>query len=155
MNKKIFFGSFLVVIILLAIVFSASAINLISLEKHVVQKKMKPDFSYDVQGCLSDCMDCENIEFIVEGNDLTYIHYAYHIYNCCADMMVLFEMENNLIKFIELEHFGEGGPCDCLCDYELTGTVHDLPAGEYTIEVWGYFNEGNDIELHCRTIITI
>lgn len=113
------------------------------------------DFSYDVVGCLScESGDCEDMEFTVDGDDLTYYHYAEMIYNCCATMIVQFEMDEATIRFIELEHFEEP-PCWCLCDYELTGTVYNLPSGEYTVEVWGYFYDGETQTLLCQTTIII
>ena len=109
--------------------------------------------SYGAITC--DDGDCDDVEFVVDGNDLTYYHYAEMIYNCCAEMIVQLEMEESLIRFIELEHFGEEGPCYCICDFELTGTVYDLSPGEYTVEVWGYFYEGETETLFCQTTITI
>jgi len=115
----------------------------------------EPQFVYTVDGCL-ECEEgnCENMEFIVDGNDLTYLHYAEMIYNCCAEMIVQLEMETGLIRFIELEHFIDG-PCDCICDFKLSGTVFDLASDEYTIEVWAYFNEGDGQELLCQTTVFI
>ena len=116
MNKKVLFGSFLAVILIaLLLLVSTSAIKLVSFEKISEEHKLKPDFSYTASDCLPGCMFCENIEFIVEGNDLTYYHFADGIYNCCAKMIVQLELEGSLIRFIDFEHFGEGGPCDCLC----------------------------------------
>jgi hypothetical protein len=65
------------------------------------------------------------------------------------------EIEGTTIRFFEVEHFGELGPCWCLCDYELTGTIHNLPSGGYTVEVWSYFFDGDFTELICQTTISI
>ena len=169
------FGSILaVVLIILATLASVNAVNLrsihIGIDKEFVYAKEdrvgpypepdpEPGFSYQTSECIynDECGngECEDIEFIVDGNDLTYYHYSEMIYNCCATMIIQLEMEESTIRFIELEHFGEEGPCYCICDYELTATVYSLPSGEYTVEVWGYFDDGSYTELHCQTTITI
>lgn len=167
MNKKMTYGGILVVILMLLVTFSSAHAATLSITKSkhneiayaehdITDPILDPRFTYHVSGCLMEgCTDCEDVEFIIEGNDLTYYHYSEWTYNCCATMIVLLETEDHLIRFIELEHIGEDGPCYCLCDYELTGTVYGLPAGDYTVEVWSYFWDGENPTLYCQTTITI
>ncbi len=74
-------------------------------------------------------------ELEVDGSTLT-IHHDQARYNCCWTSMeyeishvdfVLTVVENEII---------DGPACACLCYYDLTVEVTDLPAGEWLLEFW-------------------
>jgi hypothetical protein len=41
-----------------------------------------------------------------------------------------------LFKLIEKETYPDNPPCHCLCYYEITARIEDLPPGTYRVEVW-------------------
>jgi hypothetical protein len=144
------------ILVFVTTIISVNAINPrynLSVRDNTPYKRI-PIYTYDTSDCI-EYRENEEIYFEVNGNDLSYYHYSEWTYNCCAEMIVQVEVENWVVKFLEVEHFGEFGPCACLCDYELTATVYDLESGEYTVEVWSYFDDGNHTELIYQTIIII
>ena len=127
MDRKLLLGNFLAAILLILVVLiSVNAVNLRGIpldigkdfihdQKDTMDAELVPYFSYDISECiLEECNDCEDIDFVVDSNDLTYYHYSEQTYNCCATMTILLEMEESTIRFIEMEHFEEGClPCPC------------------------------------------
>ena len=57
-------------------------------------------------------------------------------YTCCADIVASLgqDIETNTLRLVETNR---GEVCRCLCGYELTGSVTNLSAGDYTVEFWG------------------
>ena len=161
---------YFLVFLLSLVVIALTAASLAFAEPQIESSPYITHFTYSATGCLDldtdyqflypellnrelqrDAYgeDCEDVEFIVEGHDLTYYHYSV-IYNCCATMVVQLNLEEALVQFIEVETFLEG-PCYCICPFDLTATIFNLPTGEYTVEVW---NEDFTI-LYCRAEIEI
>ncbi len=105
-------------------------------------------FAYQASDCLNMAAmqakdsgdDCDGIDLVVVGNTLYMTHYNAE-YNCCADMVVHYQLQGNIIKFIEVETFGEYGPCECLCMFELSAQLGGLSSGDYIVKVqdqYGY-----------------
>ena len=60
------------------------------------------------------------------------------IYNCCIDdISIEMVIVGTTIQLWETEELTM--PCDCLCPYDVTAEIADLPEGAYTIEfyTWG------------------
>ncbi len=94
-------------------------------------------FSY----AASDCLDSpgrargDQVEIWVEGHDIVMEHRE-ATYNCCATMVIDLIDQRPLLQLIERETYPQGGPCDCLCPYDLSARISDLPPGTYLVEVW-------------------
>jgi hypothetical protein len=93
-------------------------------------------FEYDVQGCLSLTTTTDDlINISVEGNDIV-VHHHNAIYNCCATIVVDFVGDRPLLKLIERETYPGGYPCFCMCPYNISARIPNLPPGNYQVEVW-------------------
>ena len=55
-------------------------------------------------------------------------------YVCCARIVLALEQEGNTLRIIERN---EGEICRCMCGYQAHIEIAGLPAGRYTVEVWG------------------
>jgi len=94
-------------------------------------------FSYEASDCLASSRRAEGnqVEIWVEGHDILMEHRG-AIYNCCATMVVDFVDQRPLLQLIERETYPQGGPCYCLCPYDLSARIADLSSGTYHVEVW-------------------
>ena len=64
---------------------------------------------------------------------------VYHtgaFYNCCAEIEDSLVQEDSILNILEFETFGPGGPCDCLCCFDLSVPIVGLAPGSYLIRVW-------------------
>jgi hypothetical protein len=55
-------------------------------------------------------------------------------YVCCAEIAISAGVDESVIKIIETN---TGEVCRCVCGYPISLDVTDIPAGAYTVEVWG------------------
>lgn len=94
-------------------------------------------FSYKASGCLgsSGRADGDQVEIWVEERDIVMEHRG-AIYNCCATMVVDLIDQRPLLQLIERETYPDSSPCYCLCPYDLSARIPDLPPGTYHVEVW-------------------
>ncbi len=95
-----------------------------------------------------DRVKLENSLIINRDDNKTYFYYEYHAnklyitrynagFNCClAENKTSVLIDDNEITIEEIE---EGSPCDCLCLYDYTLEIKNLPAATYSVNV---------IELH-------
>ena len=103
----------------------------------VLEAHSEASFSYEASDCLASSEDDEEdqVEIWVEGHDIVMEHRG-AIYNCCATMVVDLVDQRPLLQLIERETYPQGGPCDCLCPYDLSARISALPPGAYHVEVW-------------------
>jgi hypothetical protein len=94
-------------------------------------------FSYEASDCLdsSGRAEGDDVEIWVEGRDIMMKHSG-AIYNCCATMVVDLIDQRPLLQLIEQETYPDSSPCYCLCPYDLSARIPDLPPGTYQVEVW-------------------
>ena len=93
-------------------------------------------FTYQVSTCQgSSARGPARIEIWVEGHDILMAHHEAS-YNCCARIGVYLEDQRPLLKLIEQESYPDSQPCRCVCPYEITARIADLPLGTYRVEVW-------------------
>lgn len=97
-----------------------------------------PQLTYSNSGCLSNRGEPvkakDEIIAEVKGNEV-YVTHRNAWYNCCLEeIKVELEQEGNLIKLIETAIL-EGSGCRCMCLYDVSAAISDLPAGEYVIQV--------------------
>ncbi len=94
-------------------------------------------FSYETSDCLASSgkADGDQVEIWVEGHDIVMEHRG-ATYNCCATMVVDLIDQRPLLQLIERETYPQGGPCDCLCPYDLSARIPNLPPDTYQVEVW-------------------
>ena len=95
-------------------------------------------FSYESSGCLGPLKradEGDQVDIWVEGRDIVMEHRG-AIYNCCATMVVDLVDQRPLLQLIERETYPQGGPCHCLCPYDLSVRIPNLPPGTYLVEVW-------------------
>jgi len=97
----------------------------------------RPQFSYTVSECDQDIpvdqltawarVDITAREGTVQiRQNLDYV--------CCAEIVLAMKQEENVIKIIETN---KGDICKCMCGYKVSAEITGLPAGRYTIQVWG------------------
>jgi hypothetical protein len=103
----------------------------------LVTKSYQAGFSYEVGECQETLAALTNdqVEIWVEGNDILMRH-TDALYNCCAEIVVELVDRRPLFKLIEKETHPNNPPCHCLCYYEITARIEDLPPGTYRVEVW-------------------
>jgi hypothetical protein len=66
-------------------------------------------------------------------------------YVCCAELEIAAGRNGDVIKLIETN---VGGECPFMCGYPVTARLTGLPAGAYTVEVWGVqFQQLHRLEL--------
>jgi len=83
----------------------------------------------------------------VDGDDLLVFHDGAY-YQCCLEYEVEFLVGvDNVITGFE---FDVGELCDCYCPFDLSSTVFDLPAGEYTVVLIGI--EGDTVGIETAII---
>ena len=93
-------------------------------------------FTYQASSCLGEPTRVpDRIEIWVEGHDI-YMAHQDAVYNCCAQMVVYLEDQRPLLKLIEQEAYPDSQPCRCLCTYQLSAHIANLPPGTYTVQVW-------------------
>ena len=73
------------------------------------------------------------------GVEITAQDGAIHIeqnlsYVCCAELALAAGRDGEVIRVIETN---VGQVCRCMCGYPVTADLTGLPAGTYTVEVWG------------------
>lgn len=56
-------------------------------------------------------------------------------YNCCAVIAFEFEIGDTFIDIVETETFPKG-PCYCMCCFDLSLSISNVPPGFYWICVW-------------------
>lgn len=95
-------------------------------------------FEYNVQGCLGSTTTIDDlIDISAEGNDIV-VHHHNAIYNCCATITVDFVDERPLLKLIERETYPWGYACPCICPYDISARIPNLPSGDYQVEIWNW-----------------
>ncbi|MFH2037131.1 MAG: dockerin type I repeat-containing protein [Candidatus Zixiibacteriota bacterium] len=75
----------------------------------------------------------KGVEFNYSNDTLTLLHYD-AFFNCGAIFQILFEQAGDTLRFMEL-NISEVGMY-CMCYFDLTATVINIPAGNYIIEIW-------------------
>jgi len=88
----------------------------------------------------------------VEGSSLSLTHFD-SPFNCCIDdIFIEVEIEKDVIIITEHELYTY--PCYCYCYFEVSVDIHNLKPGEYRIEVWNAWEDGNE-DLRCEHDVTI
>jgi len=57
-------------------------------------------------------------------------------FNCCIEsIQAAISVEETSITIYEIEYFGEGTPCYCICPFDIDFEIAFLPTGQYTIYI--------------------
>jgi len=112
--------------------------------------------SFDVGLCdeatpLDALGEWAGVEVTVQGRT---IHIEQNLsYVCCAELALAAGREGAVLKVIETN---VGQVCRCVCGYPVAADLTGLPAGTYTVEVWGvqYFDV-HPLELLGRAEVTV
>ncbi len=56
-------------------------------------------------------------------------------WNCCAEIEFELTAAQDTFNLYEFETFGEGGPCVCICCFDLTTMITDVAPGDYLVRV--------------------
>ena len=108
-------------------------------------------FFYNVGPCKgSPTRSVGGIEIGVDGRDIWMLHQDAQ-YNCCAQVVVYFEDQRPLLKFIEQESYPDTPPCRCICPYDISARATNLPPGTYQVEVWN----GTAQQLSAEVVVTV
>ena len=82
-----------------------------------------PNYDTDSERFEAEVVDCKLIVRHIDG-----------VYNCCIqDIEVSVTVSDQLIDLYETEILY--APCDCLCPYDITTEIFNLPPGVYTVQV--------------------
>jgi hypothetical protein len=97
----------------------------------------EPQLSYEVSECNQDIgvdqlADWAKVDIAVQGDAVEIDQNLAYV--CCAEVEIDVEQEEDIVKVIEKN---TGDMCRCMCGYEVTARISDLPSGRYTIQVWG------------------
>lgn len=76
--------------------------------------------------------DWAKVEITVQDGDIQVEQNLSYV--CCAALEITAGQNGDVIKLIETN---VGEVCRCMCGYPVTARLTDLPAGTYTVEVWG------------------
>jgi hypothetical protein len=87
----------------------------------------------------------------VEGSDVLVEQNLSYV--CCAELVISAGRNGDVIKLVETN---AGEVCRCMCGYPVTARLTDLPAGDYTVEVWGVqYLDAHSLELLGSSEVTI
>jgi hypothetical protein len=82
-----------------------------------------PNYETDSERFVAEVVDCKLIVWHIDA-----------VYNCCIkDVEVSVTVSDQVIDLYETEILY--APCDCLCPYDITTEIFDLPPGVYTVQV--------------------
>ncbi len=86
-------------------------------------------------------------ELEIDGSTVT-VHHNAAFYNCCYETMHYdLSVEGDVLTLVETEDLGNLG-CYCLCYYDLTVVIEDVPPGAWTLVfVWLDFDGWRQVEL--------
>ena len=94
----------------------------------------------------------EHCEVVVSGGDLLVTHID-SVFNCCIDeIAVKVDVSKGVITVSEYEVFTM--PCYCYCYFDVYTEIHNLAPGDYDIEVWTHWADG-DSDLRCQETVSI
>lgn len=71
--------------------------------------------------------------FADDGNSLQVTHYNLMLDCGEPDITTTVETEGNVVTVVE--HVGEQGLTNCICLYDNSFTINDLPQGEFTLRI--------------------
>ncbi len=81
-------------------------------------------------------LDQDCIEYSYDGASTLRLTHVNAGFNCCpAEILVDISIEGNVITITENETFDAGGPCACLCLFDVEMRIYHLRHGQYTIRV--------------------
>lgn len=120
------------------------------------QSVEEPEFAYTVGECRDDIPPAKLqswAKFDVGVEDGVVVVNQYIDYVCCAEIDAELQVEGRVIKIVETN---VGQVCRCLCGYELHAEISNLPAGTYTVQVWGVqYQEDHPLEQLGEAQITL
>ena len=98
---------------------------------------VSPELTYTVGECRQDITadklkDWAKVEIVAADGVIKVTQNIDYV--CCAVVEAQLEVEGQVIKLVETN---VGEVCRCMCGYELQAEITGLPAGAYTVEVWG------------------
>jgi len=98
------------------------------------------------------CWDMDLVHAIVTGNTIT-VHHDATVYNCCpTDFVYDVTIEGSDIRVVEHEILEM--PCSCLCCYNLSVDIENVPPGEYSlIFVWTDYEQGGQREWPLHVVV--
>ena len=95
-----------------------------------------------------DALNLDCVEYVYDGAatlSLTHINAGF---NCCPTRITAeVSLADNVITITEGETFEEGGPCLCLCLFDVEMVVSNLSPGQYTIYVAELYLQNGDTPL--------
>ena len=88
-----------------------------------------------------DTLTC--VDYIYSNNKLTIVHYNTS-FNCCPVISGNVAFRGDTIVLNEIESFDIGGKCRCLCLFDVTFEITNLPVNEYVIAVNENYKDENE-----------
>jgi hypothetical protein len=89
--------------------------------------------AYEPDAAPARALEC--IEYQYEQGTLHLTHVNAE-FNCCiVTIQALVTVDDGYITVYEIEDFGGGSPCYCICNFDVDIDIVNLPVGSYTIYV--------------------
>lgn len=89
--------------------------------------------SPDVKGAVTQNQECIEYDYQMGTLKLTHINGEF---NCCVETIAALVMvTDGRITIYEVEDFGDGSPCYCICPFDVDIEIEFLPPGQYVIHV--------------------
>jgi len=88
-------------------------------------------FCGSAQAGFAPCQDTVRAEAV--GNTINVYHDQAE-WNCCAEIVFDLHAVQDTFDLLEFETF-EVGPCWCICCFDLSASIVDVPLGEYLVRV--------------------
>ncbi len=102
-----------------------------------------PDASGEVTG-VDGCKDTSNpgasqflecVEYSYQQGTLFLTHLNGE-FNCCIEsIQAVISVDETTIMISEIEYYGDGTPCYCLCPFDVDFEIWSLSVGQYTIHI--------------------
>jgi hypothetical protein len=88
---------------------------------------------YGLEGGAAPVLECIEYQYDQGTLHLTHINAEF---NCCIETVhALIAVSDGDITIYEVEYFGNGFPCYCICNFDVDIDIAYLPVGTYTIYI--------------------
>ncbi len=105
---------------------------------------------YSVGGCGTKARN--DLEYIFDNGTLIMNHYDAY-FNCTNVFSIEFNLSEDTLRFYEIST--GSGYATCMCYYEMSATVINIPTGSYVAEIYQKQYPNSDIELYDRREILL
>lgn len=96
----------------------------------------------------SECKDWKSRAISVEykyTDGILLLEHRNVTYNCCMEKVLsIISVKEGKISIFSKEGYGQHGPCDCLCPFDIKYEIRDLSPNAYTVTIDNTKAEGHN-----------